>query len=612
MPAVQILGVSCDYHDAAAALVVDGELVAAAEQERFSRVKHDRDLPVEAIGACLRMAGVDAGDVDVVAFHEKPLLVMGRVLAARQRRGPLGVAGFVRDFPVLLRRNLLVGYRLDRALRDLGSRRSPEIAYAEHHLSHAAAAFYPSPFPTAAVLTIDGIGEWATGAIGQGLHHRLELIEEQRFPHSLGLLYSLATVWCGFEANEGEYKVMGLAPFGEPTYLDALRRLVDVHDDGSITVDVRAARWWSGDPRRMRRLVEAFDGPPRRPGDPLTQRDRDLARSVQALTEEAVLRMARHAHDLTGERDLVMAGGVALNCVANGRLLREGPFERIWVQPAAGDAGSAVGAALWYWHEERRNRRDRTTVPVGELAPDAMAGAALGPSFAGDEVEAWLDREGVDHEVVADPDERCRRVADRLAEGAVVGWFEGRMEFGPRALGHRSILADPRSATVQRDLNVRVKGRESFRPFAPAVLWEHAAEWFDLDRPSPYMLFTFPVAAERLVPVDQEPDDPYQRVQVVRSQIPACTHVDGSARVQTVHPEIAPAFHRLLEAFHRRTGCPVLLNTSFNVAGEPIVCTPDQALATARAAGLDLLVLDDRIVELGRVPAVPAGLASSP
>jgi carbamoyltransferase len=599
---MRVLGVSCDYHDAAAAVVVDGEVLAAAEEERFSRVKHDSSLPVGAIGACLAAAGLEAGDIDVVVFHEKPLLVMSRVLAARQRRGPLGVAGFVRDFPVLLRRNLLVGYRLEKCLRALGSRRSPQIAYGEHHLSHAAAAFFPSPFPTAAVLTIDGIGEWATGTVGHGLHHRLELLEEQRFPHSLGLLYSLATVWCGFEANEGEYKVMGLAPFGEPTYADALRDLVDLHDDGSLTVDVRSARWWSGDPARMSRLVAAFDGPPRRAGEPLTERDRNLARSVQELTEEAVLRMARHAHERTGETDLVMAGGVALNCVANGRLLREGPFERIWVQPAAGDAGSAVGAALWYWHEERGNHRTRTAAPVSELSVDGMSGAALGPAFASDEVEAWLDREGVEHEVVTDLDERCQRVAARLAEGAVVGWFEGRMEFGPRALGHRSILADPRSATVQRDLNVRVKGRESFRPFAPAVLWDHAADWFEIDRPSPYMLFTFPVAPHRLVPVDAEPTDPYERVQVVRSEIPACTHVDNSARVQTVHPETAPVFHALLEAFHRATGCPVLLNTSFNVAGEPIVCTPDQALATARAAGLDLLVLDDRLIELAAVP----------
>ena len=596
---MRILGVSGDYHDSAAAVVIDGVVVAAAEEERFSRVKHDDSLPDQAIASCLATAGLEGGDIDVVVFHEKPLVVVSRVLAARQRRGPRGVPGFVRDFPVLLRRNLMVGYRIDRRLRALGARRSPKIVFSEHHLSHAAAAFLPSPFDTAAVLTVDGIGEWATGAVGHGLRHRIDLLEEQRFPNSLGLLYSLATVWCGFEANDGEYKVMGLAPFGEPRYAAALAELVQVHDDGSVTVDAKRANWWAGDPARMSRLVAALDGPPRRADEPLTAREWDLARSVQDLVELAMVRMAAHAHELTGERNLCLAGGVALNCVANGRLLREGPFDEIWVQPAPGDSGSAVGAALWYWHDQLSNPRTLDTPdPATALRPDAMSGAALGPSFTTEEVGSWLEGEGVAHERVSDRAARCERVAERLASGAVVGWVEGRVEVGPRALGHRSILADPRSVDVQRDLNVRVKGRESFRPFAPAVLWERASEWFEIDAPSPYMLFTFDVAESKRLAAGPEPTDPVERVQVARSQIPACTHVDNSARVQTVHTETAPAFHALLAAFESRTGCPVLLNTSFNLAGEPIVCTPDQALDTARRAGLDLLVIDEFLVDL--------------
>ena len=596
---MRILGVSCDYHDAAAALVVDGEVVAAAEQERFSRVKHDASLPAESIASCLAVGGVDADSIDAVVVHEKPLLVTSRVLAAHQRRGPRSVASFAREFPVLLRRNLMIAHRIDELLRHLGARRPPRAVYSEHHLSHAAAAFLPSPFDSAAILTVDGIGEWSTATLAHGRRGRIEVLEELRYPSSLGLLYSLATTWCGFEANDGEYKLMGLAPYGTPRYAAQLRDLVELHEDGSIRLDARAVRWWGGDPARSRRLVDLFDGPPRRAGDELTQREADLARSVQDLTEEAVLRMAGHAVATTGEERLCLAGGVALNCVANGRLLREGVVDELWVQPAAGDAGSAVGAALWYWHDELRNARDL----AGRTGPirDGMGGAALGPAFDADEVAAWLSRTGVEHLRIVDPDERCRIVARHLAGGAIVGWFEGRMEFGPRALGHRSILADPRSPSVQSQINLRVKGRESFRPFAPAVLWEHAPAWFDLSQPSPYMLLTCQVAADRLVEVPDGEDTGFlRRVEVPRSQIPACTHVDGSARVQTVHRETSPAFHRLIGAFHDLTGCPVLLNTSFTVAGAPIVCTPDDALDTARRARLDVLVIEDAIVVLDR------------
>lgn len=593
---MRILGVSCDYHDAAAALVVDGEVVAAAEEERFSRVKHDSELPERAVASVLAIGGIDASEVDAVVLHEKPLAVFSRVLAARQRRGPRAIGSFRRELPVFLKRNLLIGYRAERLLLDLGAEKPPQIRYSEHHLSHAAAAFLPSPFPTAAILTVDGIGEWATATIGHGVNHRVDLLEEQRYPNSLGLLYTLATEWCGFEANEGEYKVMGLAPFGEPTFRDALAEFVELRPDGAIEVDAKAVQWWGGDPRRLSSLADLLGGPPREPGSPVTKRDQDLARSIQELAEDAVMKMAVHARELTGARYLCLAGGVALNCVANGRLLREGPFDDLWVQPAAGDAGSALGAALWYWHDELGNPRHRAEPVHGALATDAMAVAQLGPSFAGDEVAAWLTEAGITHTRIEDPADRCEAVAARIAAGDVIGWFEGRMEFGPRALGHRSILADPRSPTIQRDINLRVKGRESFRPFAPAVLWEQAKDWFELDEPSPYMLRTCQVAAHRLVAVEDEPTDPIERVQAVRSQIPACTHVDGSARVQTVHQETNPTFHRLLRAFEDQTGCPVLLNTSFNRAGEPVVCTPDDAVASARAAGLDLLVIEDCLI----------------
>lgn len=601
---MRVLGVSCDYHDAAAALIIDGQVVGAAEEERFSRLKHDNSLPEQAVTSLLACADLDAADIDAVVFHEKPLNVLSRVLAARQRRGPKAINAFRREMPVLMRRNLLIGYRIERMMRQLGAKKAPPVYYSEHHLSHAAAAFLPSPFESAAILTIDGIGEWATATIGEGANHRVDLIEEQRYPNSLGLLYSLITEWCGFEANDGEYKLMGLAPYGEPRFRDAIESIATLGPDGSVGIDTKAVRWWGDPVRKMRHLEERLGGPPRAHGDPVSARDRDLARSIQDFVEDAVLRMAERAHELTASSNLCMAGGVALNCVANGRLLRDGPFDRLWVQPAAGDAGSALGAALWYWHSEKGSprHRERSSPDAWTSDDDGMNGAQLGPWFDPDEVRSWLDSEGIGYQHLPDEEQRCAAVAARLAAGEVIGWFEGRMEFGPRSLGHRAILADPRSTTVQRDINLRVKGRESFRPFAPAVLVERATEWFDLDQPSPYMLRTCQVAAEKLVPVDEEPEDLVARVQVPRSQIPACTHIDGSARVQTVDADVHPVFHRLIAAFESLTGCPVLLNTSFNRAGEPIVCSPDHALASARIAGLDLLVIEDCLVSLDDGP----------
>ena len=586
-----ILGISCDFHDAAAALLVDGRIVTAAEEERFTRVKHDARVPESAVRACLETAGLTAGDIDHVVFYEKPLMAASRFLATRQRQGPGGLAPFVRDAPKVFGSNLLIGLRIGRMLQRLGAKQPPPVKFIEHHLSHAASAFLPSPFEHSAILTIDGIGEWATATIGQGHHHRVELLAELRYPDSLGLLYSFVTAYCGFRPNDDEYKLMGLASYGTPRFVDDLTELMQPRGDGSVAVDARALRWFSSRSLRRPQFAKAFDGPPRQPGDPVSDRDADLAASIQALTETAVLQMAARARELTGEDRLCLAGGVALNCVANGRILREGPFDEIWVQPAAGDSGGAIGAALAYWHLELGNGREV------DGSTDAMSGSFLGPDVDSDEVEAALSASGVAHRDVVDDDELADEVSRRLADGDVVGWFRGRMEFGPRALGHRSLLADPRSATVRARLNEDVKGREDFRPFAPAVLADRADEWFDLDATSPYMLVVAQVADGRMVDVGAEPGGIDARGAVSRSEIPACTHVDGSARIQTVDAATNPDLARLLRRFDEHTGCPILLNTSFNRAGEPIVATPEQAINSARAGGIDLLVLGNSLVE---------------
>lgn len=585
-----VLGVSCDFHDAAAALLVDGGLVAAVEEERFSREKHDSSLPRGAMESCLRIAGLTADEVDLVAFYERPLTIVNRYLASRQRIGPRALPAFVRDAPRLLADNLMVGHRIDTALRELGRSRPTDVRYVSHHRSHAAAAFFPSPFDHAAVLTVDGIGEWATAVIGRGSRHGVEIVEELRYPDSLGLLYSFVTRYCGFRPNSDESKVMGLAPYGTPRFLEPLAELAALHPDGSIRVEGSRVGWYVGRPPR--RLHRVLGGPPRESGHALTQRDADLAASIQSLCETVMLRMARHAHEVTGEPALCMSGGVALNCVANGRILREGPFDEVWIQPAAGDAGSAAGAALSVWHESLSN--PRTTD-----GRDTMSGAFLGPAVTLDEVDAWVAARDLRTVRAADDDERNRLVAERLAAGDVVGWFSGRMEFGPRSLGHRSILADARSTTVRQRINADVKRREDFRPFGPSVLRERAADWFDLGAAaSPYMLLAASVRPAHLVAVEHEPEDLRDRAHLPRSTIPACTHVDGSARIQTVDVD-GGALRGLLEAFDALTGCPVLLNTSFNVAGEPIVATPDEALSTARRGGLDLLVVEQHLVEVG-------------
>ncbi len=591
-----ILGLSAGFHDSAAAVVDDGRLVAAAQEERFSRTKHDPAMPAQATAWCLDAAGVGPDGLDAVVFYEKPFTSYERILSTHAVVGPKGFPQLSRAVRTWTKDKLWVAASVDRLLAATGRTGVP-LAYAEHHVSHGAAAFYPSPFETAAVLTVDGVGEWATSSWGTGAGSSLTLQAELDFPNSLGLLYSTFTAYCGFAVNDGEYKLMGLAPYGEPRFVEALRdRVVQVHDDGSVRLDQRYFDYRAGRRMASPRLHELLGGPPRQADEELDQRHADVARSAQVLLEEALLAMVRHVHSQTGERRLCLGGGVALNCVANARILSEGPFESVWVQPAAGDAGSAAGAALWYHHAVRGAER----VPS---EPDGMSGAALGPAFTHDEVASWLLAAGVDHEVVPGTAERAEQVAEALDGGAVVGWFEGRMEFGPRALGHRSILADPRDASMVQRINSLVKGREGFRPFAPAVLADAAPDWFSVDGPSPYMLLTVPVRSA--VPVDVAGTFA-ERLGAVRSDLPACTHVDGSARVQTVDRERSPAFYELVEAFGRRTGCPVLLNTSFNRADEPVVRSPADALRCAALAGLDLLVLERCLVRRPALEAVAA------
>jgi carbamoyltransferase len=602
---MNILGLSCFYHDSAAAVLVDGRLVAAAQEERFTRIKHDPGFPAHAIDAVLATAGLRPADIDMVVFHEKPLLKFDRVLDTTMAVAPRGLKRWGRSLPSWFAEKLRVE---DMAARHLGGARP--FVYAQHHESHAASAFFLSPWEEAAVLTCDGVGEWATNTIGHGQGRRLQLLQELRFPHSLGLLYSAFTQYLGFKVNNGEYKVMGLAPYGTPRFADVIRaHLLHLHDDGSYRLQLEYFDFLHGDSTINERFADLFGVRPRAPEGPTEQVHMDLARSIQAVTEDVVMAQARHAVATTGCRRLVMAGGVALNSVANGKLVASGVVDDLWVQPAAGDAGGAVGAALVAWHHHLG--RERTPLPDG--ARDGMAGAYLGPAFTAEDVTEALQAHGL-HGEQLEPTALHERVAALIDDGAVVGWVQGRMEFGPRALGHRSILADPRRAANQPRVNAKIKFREGFRPFAPAVLAEHAAAWFSLDRPSPYMLLVVPVADAQRKPV--APEDAGKQgldlLWVDRSTIPAVTHVDFSARVQTVHRDTSPRFAALLDAFHARTGCPVLLNTSFNLRGEPIVATPYHAARTFLASGMDALVLGDTLVlrppdtpPTGAVPAPP-------
>ena len=591
-----ILGISAFYHDSAAAIVVDGQIIAAAQEERFTRVKHDAAFPAHAIRYCLREAGLSPGDLDYIAFYDKPLTKFERLLETYLAYAPGGFRSFRLAMPLWLKDKLY----MRRTLRNgLDGPIRARVVFTDHHESHAASAFFPSPFDQAAILTLDGVGEWSTAAFGVGDGNRIRLIDHIAFPHSLGLLYSAFTYYCGFKVNSGEYKLMGLAPYGRPIYKHLiLEHLIDLKPDGSFWLDMDFFNYCQGLTMTGRRFHSLFGGPPRTPEAPLDQRHMDLAASIQAVTEEVVLRIGRHVQRQTGMKKLVLAGGVALNCVANGRLLREGDFDDIWIQPAAGDAGGALGAAQFVWYQ----LLDKPRRPEGQ---DSQQGSFLGPSFTSDEVKRALAAHGASGRRFTNEGELLDHVALQLAEGKVVGWFQGRMEFGPRALGARSILGDPRSPAMQATMNVKIKFRESFRPFAPAVLRERASDWFDLkpEHESPYMLLVAPVLEEHRVPVDPEAlrvmeNDPdlRRRVNVVRSEIPAVTHVDYSARLQTIDSRRNPRFHRLIETFDRLTGCPVLVNTSFNVRGEPIVCTPDDAYRCFLATDMDILVLEDTVI----------------
>jgi carbamoyltransferase len=593
----RILGISAFYHDSAAALVVDGEIVAAAQEERFTRKKHDAGFPRQAIEYCLRAGGVRAEQLDHVGFYDKPLLKFERLLETYLAYAPSGFRSFRTAIPPWLKQKLFLRREIRRGL---GGAFRRSCVFTEHHESHAASAFFPSPFEEAAILTLDGVGEWATASFGVGRGHRIELTHEQRFPHSLGLLYSAFTYYTGFRVNSGEYKLMGLAPYGEPVHADRIRNeLLDLKDDGSFRMDMSYFNYCQGLTMTSPKFHELFGGPPRRPESPITQREMDLAASIQLVTEEIMLRCAAHVHRRTGMRNLCLAGGVALNCVGNGRILREGPFEQIWIQPAAGDAGGALGVALFIWHQ-LLNR------PRAIVALDRQHGSLLGPRFREAEIRQLLDSKGARYERITDEDALCERVALLLAQGKVVGWLQGRMEFGPRALGGRSIIGDARSETMQTLMNVKIKFRESFRPFAPSVLQERAAEFFDM-RPtdaSPYMLLVAPVRDAKRLAVDGRTNDLHglDRLKVKRSVVPAITHVDYSARVQTVDAERHGRYYKLLKAFERRTGCPVLINTSFNVRGEPIVCSPEHALRCFLATNMDVLVLEEFVLEKERQP----------
>ena len=591
-----ILGVSAFYHDSAAALVVDGRIVAAAQEERFTRKKHDPAFPLHAAQFCLQQAGLQPGDLDYIAFYEKPLVKFERLLETYLAFAPSGFGSFLMAIPVWLKEKLWQNRSLKQAIP--GADRA-KLIFTEHHESHAASAFFPSPFEEAAILTLDGVGEWCTTTWGVGRGNRLELKQQITFPHSLGLLYSAFTYHCGFKVNSGEYKLMGLAPYGRPVYADLIRKhLIDIRPDGSFWMDMQYFNYCQGLTMTSKAFSRLFDMPPRKPESQLEQKHMDMAASIQLVTEEIVLKIAGHVHQQTGLKNLVLAGGVALNCVANGRLLREGPFDDIWVQPASGDAGGAVGAATFVWHQLLQQERR----PSGG---DFQFGSLLGPQYDNAGIEQFLRSAKVKYQRFADEGSLIERVGSLLTEEKVVGWFQGRMEYGPRALGSRSIIGDPRSPKMQSVMNLKIKYRESFRPFAPIVLRESASDWFQIapQHESPYMLIVADVLEERQVPltVEQqrvmaESSDLCERVNVPRSAVPAVTHVDYSARLQTVDNIRNPRLHRLLSDFLRRTGCPILVNTSFNVRGEPIVCTPEDAFRCFMSTEMDVLVLEDCVV----------------
>ncbi len=586
---MNILGISAFYHDSAAALVVDGTIVAAAQEERFTRIKHDSGFPSHAAAFCLEKGGLGAEDLDYVVFYEKPLVRFERLLETYIAYAPRGFRQFLMSIPLWLKQKLHLPRELDQAL---GGKYTGRYVFTEHHESHAAGAFFPSPFSEAAILTLDGVGEWATASFGMGRDNKIELTKVLHFPHSLGLLYSAFTYYTGFRVNSGEYKLMGLAPYGQPKFHDLImKELLDLKDDGSFRLNMRYFPYGYKTVMVDRPFEKLFGAPVRNPESEITEHTMDVAASIQSVTEEIMLRMARYVHKQTGMKNLVLAGGVALNCVGNGRILREGPFDRIWIQPAAGDAGGALGAALFLWHQLLGYKR-----VVNER--DGQCGSLFGPAFDNESIRVFLDRVGAKYHSFDTEEALLDRVSDLLVDQKVVGWFHGPMEFGPRALGHRSILGDARSEKMQSVMNLKIKFRESFRPFAPCVLVEDTGEYFEMapDQDSPYMLIVAPVCENKRLNDDGAVARGFERLKVKRSVIPAVTHVDYSARVQTVDAHRHRRLHALMSRFKDKTGCPVIVNTSFNIRGEPIVCSPEHAYRCFMATEMDVLVLEDQVL----------------
>ncbi len=588
---MDILGISAFYHDSAAALVRNGEIIAAAQEERFTRKKHDNRFPTHAVEYCLAEGGITGEQLDYVVFYEKPLVKFERLLETWIGYAPRGFGQFLIGIPGWLRHKLHLPREMDKAL---GHKYKGRYVFAEHHESHAASAFFPSPFEQAAILTMDGVGEWTTASYGVGRGNKIELTNEIRFPHSLGLLYSAFTYFTGFKVNSGEYKMMGLAPYGEPKYYDLiLKELVDLKEDGSFCLNMSYFPYCHKTVMVGRKFEKLFGGPVRRPETPLTEREMDIAASIQAVAEEIMLRAARHVHKQTGMNNLVLAGGVALNCVGNGRILREGPFENIWIQPGAGDAGGALGAALFVWYQLLDNERKAE-------GADKQQGSLLGPAYSNDQIHSYLDSVGAKYHSYDDFEQLIDKVTDLIDEGKVIGWFQGRMEFGPRALGNRSIIGDARSEKMQSIMNRKIKFRESFRPFAPCVLREDVADYFEMrgEEDSPYMLLVANVKEDKRLAANPVAGNPkgLDKLKGKRSVVPAITHVDYSARVQTVDKDRHPKTHRLMSRFKEKTGCPVVINTSFNIRGEPIVCSPEHAYRCFMATNMDVLVMEDQLL----------------
>ena len=588
---MNILGISAFYHDSAACLVKDGEIIAAAQEERFTRKKHDFNFPTNAVEYCLKEAGISAEELDYVGFYDKPFIKFERILYSYLAYAPIGIKSFFKSIPLWIKQKLFIR---DIIKKELGYR--GKVLFPEHHESHAASAFYPSPFSEAAILTVDAVGEWATTSYGIGKDNDINITSELKFPHSLGLLYSAFTYYTGFKVNSSEYKVMGLAPYGEPEYVDLiLRELVDLKEDGSFKLNMKYFNYCTGLTMTNNRFNKLFGGPPRKPESKITQREMNLARSIQVVTEEIVLRMVNHIYKETGKKNLCLAGGVALNCVSNGRLLREGPFGNLWIQPAAGDAGGALGVALLIWYKYLGNNRKLDEVRVSQKT------SYLGNCYTDKEIEDFLKKDEIPFEKLS-TGEIPPRIAELIAGENVIGWFEGRMEFGPRSLGSRSIIGDPRSKEMQSVMNLKIKYRESFRPFAPTVLREHVSDYFDIDCESPYMLLVANIKDEKRVKMSDEEEKLFglEKLKVARSDVPAITHVDYSARIQTVTKDDNPLFYGVIEEFYKKTGCPMIVNTSFNVRGEPIVCRPEEAFKCFMRTEMDYLIMGSYLLDKKR------------